>query len=73
MDDPKTTARETLKQMISGGNLTGNTRIVRPDLQATTTVKETTLHQPAQGHASIGQVGQGYITNPKSSSYSKTV
>jgi|TARA_B000000565_G_scaffold73031_2_gene51524 hypothetical protein len=65
MDDPKTTARETLKQMISGGNLTGNTRIVRPDLQATTTVKETTLHQPAQGHASIGQVGQGYITNPK--------
>ena len=65
MDDPKTTARETLKHFVSSSNFTGSSRIIRPDLKAVTTVKETTLHQPAQGHASIGQVGQGYITNPK--------
>lgn len=64
-DAPKTTARETLRQFVAGGNISGNKRIVRPDVRADTTVKETTLHEPAKGHVSHGYKGQGYITNPK--------
>ena len=64
-DLPQTTNRETLKNFITTGNLDGNKRISRPDTNAIKTVRETTLHTPAIGQASIGQVGQGYITNPK--------
>jgi hypothetical protein len=64
-DLPQTTNRETLKNFITSGNLNGNKRVSRPDTKAIKTVRETTLHTPAIGQASIGQVGQGYITNPK--------
>ena len=64
-DLPQTTNRETLKNFITSGNLNGNKHISRPNTEAIKTVRETTLHTPAIGQASIGQVGQGYITNPK--------
>ena len=64
-DAPKTTARETLKNFITEGNLAGNKKIIRPNVIANTTTRETTLHTPPQGHVAMGQIGQGYITNPK--------
>lgn len=64
-DVPVTTARQTLKQFVTELNLQGEKKIIRPDVNAPTTVRDTTLHTPQSGGVALGQIGQGYATNPK--------